>query len=91
MDTLTQILVLIGIPAAFILVMILVVLGPSWTRAGRYRPGEPWEFEPVMINGNLAGDIGRTLSIDSVGAIAELDTGGQQGSGSEEGGISARW
>jgi hypothetical protein len=41
------VLVYVGIPAAIILVLGLLVLAPGMVRAPRYRPGEPWEYDPV--------------------------------------------
>jgi hypothetical protein len=40
-------LVYVGIPALIIGVLALLVLAPGAARAPRYRPGEPWAYEPV--------------------------------------------
>lgn len=49
-STLQVLFLFVGLPLLFILVVSLLVLGPSWTRAGRSRPGQGWETEPVMID-----------------------------------------
>jgi hypothetical protein len=40
-------LIFVGIPAAFIALMAALVYGRSNERTPRYRPGGPWQFEPV--------------------------------------------
>jgi hypothetical protein len=40
-------LVFVGIPALITGVLAALVLAPGMVRAPRYRPGEPWEHEPV--------------------------------------------
>jgi hypothetical protein len=41
------VLVFVGIPALIVGVLALLVLAPGMVRAPRYRPGEPWTYEPV--------------------------------------------
>jgi hypothetical protein len=41
------VLVFAGIPVLIIGVLALLVLAPGAVRAPRYRPGEPWQHEPV--------------------------------------------
>ncbi|HEX8767653.1 MAG TPA: hypothetical protein VF714_04740 [Jatrophihabitans sp.] len=40
-------LVFVGIPAAVVLVVAAVVFGRANERTPRYRPGGPWQFNPV--------------------------------------------
>jgi hypothetical protein len=40
-------LVFVGIPAAAVLVIAALVYGRSNDRTPRYRPGGPWQFNPV--------------------------------------------
>jgi len=40
-------LVFVGIPVAFIALMAVLVYARSTDRTPRYRPGNPWQFEPV--------------------------------------------
>lgn len=85
-----MILVLVGIPGAVILILTLAILAPGWTRAGRYRPGEPWNYAPVLINASVATDVKQAIEATATG---ELDTPGIS-SGlitTAEGGASARW
>lgn len=47
MTVVQTVLVFIGIPAAIILVLFLLVYGKSLVRQpNRYRPGKPWDFAP---------------------------------------------
>ncbi len=41
------VLVFAGIPVGAFGLLALLVIGPGAARAPRYRPGRPWEFEPV--------------------------------------------
>lgn len=59
MDPIGSIVLFVIIPAAAALIVVAFVLGPSWSRAGRWRPGEPWRDEPVLLAGDptlLDGD-----------------------------------
>lgn len=40
-------LVFVGIPVAFIALMSVLVYARNTDRTPRYRPGGPWQFEPV--------------------------------------------
>lgn len=40
---------LIGLPLLVIVIVVLAVLGPQWSRAGRWRPGQPWLDEPMWF------------------------------------------
>jgi hypothetical protein len=36
-----------AIPAGIVAVLALLVFGPSLARSPRYRPGRPWDYDPV--------------------------------------------
>ncbi|MBV9822642.1 MAG: hypothetical protein JO144_10420 [Actinobacteria bacterium] len=40
-------LIFVGIPAAAIVLVAAAVYGRAAVRTPRYRPGSPWQFEPV--------------------------------------------
>jgi hypothetical protein len=40
------------IPAGIYLLFTLLTLWPRLARAPRYRPGQPWNYEPVWWSGN---------------------------------------
>lgn len=81
------VLLFVGVPGAFILLVALMTLAPSWTRVGSYRPGEPWPYEPLMIH--ASGDPEVYNAIEATPA-AEFGVGsGRADTG--VGGASARW
>jgi hypothetical protein len=43
-------LIFVGIPLAIILVFAFFIWVPGWARKPRYRPDQPWEFEPVWYS-----------------------------------------
>jgi hypothetical protein len=43
------------IPLAIYAVLTLLTLWPRLARGPRYRPGQPWNFEPVWWSGNPRG------------------------------------
>lgn len=79
--------ILVGIPAVVVVVLALAILAPGWTRAGRYRPGEPWNYEPILINGSNTNDVDQAIAITAVAELGE-DT---PVAGGQEGGTSAQW
>lgn len=81
------VLIFVGIPALVLLLIVLATLAPGWTRAGRYRPGEPWNYDPIIINGVAGTDVKQALEVTSVGELAA----GRDLSIQQEGGASARW
>jgi hypothetical protein len=90
LTTLQQVLVFVGIPGAFTLLIALAILAPGWTRAGRYRPGESWNYEPVLINASVDTDVKQAIEAIATGELATPDIA----SGlviTAEGGASARW
>lgn len=59
-DSLRVIALLIGIPLLTIVVVAATILGPQWSRAGRWRPGQPWVDEPVWLG---SGDPDRAAAV----------------------------
>ncbi|HVV18478.1 MAG TPA: hypothetical protein VHF06_03535 [Pseudonocardiaceae bacterium] len=47
MSVVQTILIYVLIPAAIYGVIALLTLWPKFVRGPRYRPGQPWTFEPV--------------------------------------------
>lgn len=47
MSVLETALVYGAIPAGIVAVLALLVFGPSVARVPRYRPGRPWDYDPV--------------------------------------------
>jgi len=93
---LQQVLIFGGIPGTVTLILMLAVLAPGWTRAGRYRPGEPWNYEPVLINASVATDVQEAIEGTATGELDIPGTSGMSGISSglvitAEGGASARW
>lgn len=43
------VLVYVGIPLGLALLLTVLVYGPPMSRAPRYRPGRPWNHEPVWF------------------------------------------
>jgi hypothetical protein len=59
----------IGIPLAVFLLIVLAVSASSWVRDGRYRPGVPWQADPVWFNGpgDPPADSGRPGPVGGAG------------------------
>ena len=66
------VLVYVCIPAAIYGVIALLTLWPKFARSPRYRPGQPWTYEPVWWSGNPAGVGAHEVH----GGHAELEAGG---------------
>lgn len=49
MNAIGAIVLFVIVPVLFMLVVVAAVLGPKWSRAGRWRPGETWHEEPVWL------------------------------------------
>ncbi|MDQ2835869.1 MAG: hypothetical protein M3Y42_01645 [Actinomycetota bacterium] len=47
MSIVETVLVFAGIPVGAFALVAAVVLGPGAVRAPRYRPGGPWDYQPV--------------------------------------------
>lgn len=87
LSPLQMVLIFAGIPLAFCGLMALAILAPSWTRAGSYRPGEPWNYEPIMITGSAEKDVKTAISATAVAELASPSVVASPGVG----GASARW
>lgn len=87
LSVLQAVLIFVGIPALVVFLFVLATLAPGWTRAGRYRPGEPWNYEPILINGSVGNDVTAVVAVTAAGELAA----GQDLTVSQEGGASARW
>ena len=76
------ILIYAGIPLLVIVVVVLLVSAPSWTRKGRHQPGAAWEGDALVL-----GSSGATAPAlpDAAAAVAEAGEGGRPG------GSSATW
>jgi hypothetical protein len=74
---------LVGLPLLVVLLVMVAVLGPQWSRAGRWRPGQPWLDEPMWF-GRPGGQVP-----DGVVAIAA----GSQTESTEPtvGGVHGQW
>ncbi|MGH3846074.1 MAG: aa3-type cytochrome oxidase subunit CtaJ [Pseudonocardiaceae bacterium] len=52
MTSLEVVAVMAGVPLAIMVVLGLLTLRPHYTRAPRYRPGEEWNYRPVLFTAN---------------------------------------
>ncbi|MDQ4092873.1 MAG: hypothetical protein M3143_05540 [Actinomycetota bacterium] len=52
MTSLEMILVLAGVPLAILVLLGLLTLRPNFVRPRRYRPGEDWNYPPVLWTAN---------------------------------------
>lgn len=87
------VLYFVVIPLVLLIVIVLAVMGPRWTRVGGYRPGEVWDFEPVIINAADGGDVRVVLDTTDIGELGiEQDAAAiREVSFGSEGGASVRW
>lgn len=88
-------LVILGIPVVIIVVIALISLGPGWTRAGRYRPGDAWEHDPVLLDSQGSKQLpvvgtATTTTHELSERGAQLQATGLSDS-ADLGGISVRW
>lgn len=67
------------VPGSVIALIWLAVVGASWARAPRYRPGLAWGADPLWINGPTPGPAALAAAPDDA---SSLTTGG---------GARARW
>jgi hypothetical protein len=70
------VLVYLCIPAAIYGVIALLTMWPKFARSPRYRPGQPWTYEPVWWTGNPEG-VGAHGA--HAGGHAESETGTDEG------------
>lgn len=47
MNVVESILVFVGVPLAIFLLLALLIFVPGGRKRPRYRPGQPWDHEPV--------------------------------------------
>lgn len=76
---LQTILVFVVIPAAIYGVLGLLTLRSKFGRNTRYRPGQPWEYEPVWFGPNPDG-LAHHSSSDDAEAPEDATLGGARGS-----------
>jgi hypothetical protein len=71
-------LVFVGIPAAVVLVVAALVYGRANDRTPRYRPGGPWQFNPVwyLPHPEHAGPVSSLHSGEPKPHAAALDGAG---------------
>ncbi len=58
MNAIGAVVVFAVLPLAVVAVVVGFVLGPGWSRAGRWRPGEPWLDESVTLTSDVPGATG---------------------------------
>jgi len=76
-----------------ILVILLLVRAHYGSPGRSYRPGEPWDFEPVIISAASRDGVGEavgTTDLGELGMVDEADVIAEVSIGSE-GGSSVRW
>jgi hypothetical protein len=78
--SLEVILIMAGVPLAIMILLGLLTLRPHFTRTRRYRPGEEWNYPPVLWTANPE-------------ALRDGVTHhhGREGSGGARGGASGNW
>lgn len=47
-----DILILVGVPGAIMVLLGLLTLRPHYARTRRYRPGQEWNYPPVLWTAN---------------------------------------
>ncbi|MFM2437492.1 MAG: hypothetical protein RLZ55_301 [Actinomycetota bacterium] len=83
MSTATTIALLVVVPLVAILIVVGIVLGPQWGRAGRWRPGESWSdedewFGPDAQRTEVDQQSGQ-LAVGSGAALVAAELGGARG------------
>lgn len=84
-------LIVIGIPILIIAGVALLVLGPGWTRAGRYRPGDSWDHEPLLVGADGSKAVAEVEAAGQPAQLADESAALQAAPTSTPGGISVRW
>jgi len=86
--------VLMTLVILFVLILVILLLVQvHFGRGHSYRPGEPWDYEPVIVSAGKGGDADAavgTTDIGELGMVDEADVIAEVGIGSE-GGSSVRW
>jgi hypothetical protein len=92
--TIVQVLlVFVGIPVAVFLLLAAAVYGLSSRRSRRYRPGRPFDFQPVWFVAAAERIVGPAPATGTGGDVAQL-TAGSAVTGSAhgvKGGASGSW
>jgi hypothetical protein len=89
--TLLQVvLIYVGIPLLVTAIIVVLVMAPSWTRRGRYRPGMDWDNDPLWIGTETAIAPTRTGSGTTAPGTPGESTGTTE-TPEAGGGSSARW
>jgi hypothetical protein len=65
------ILIYVVIPGGFYGVVALLTLWPKFARSPRYRPGQPWTYEPVWWAGSPGGHVADAVLDAAAHAHAE--------------------
>lgn len=68
MSVLQIVLLYVAAPAGLFLLVALLAAGRRRTRRPRYRPGDPWRYEPVWWTANPHGARLRDSAESTVGA-----------------------
>ena len=70
---------LVGIPLLVVALVSAIVLGPKWSRAGRWRPGQPWHNKPVWFGDGSPVDVDAVLAreVESGAAQAAIPAAGR--------------
>ena len=84
MSVVQTILVYVLIPAGIYGVIALLTLWPKFARGPRYRPGQPWSYEPVWWSADGA-------VATEPGAVPAQDMSAQQPVRTARGGARGNW
>lgn len=82
MTTVQALALFLGIPLALAAVVSLLVMAPSWTRAGRVGPGGAWFAEPTWLHSSTSGlapDTAAVLEAAPAAAPAPVTSGAGTG------------
>lgn len=73
-DTLRIVALLVGLPLLTIVVVAAAILGPQWSRAGRWRPGQPWVEGPVWLGAGDPDAAAAVLTAENTPALVTANT-----------------
>lgn len=90
--TIVQVLlVFVGIPVAVFLLLAAAVYGLSSRRSRRYRPGRPFEFQPVWFVASPERIVGPAPHTAAGADVARLTAAGTGSAHGVKGGASGSW